>query len=62
MNVDQTVTCFKKDQLVLHEKFGLGRIKQFADMGENSIVVIKFNSGQIKSLMVKYANLSEVNI
>ncbi len=58
----QTVPRFKKDQLVRHEKFGLGRIKQFADMGENSIVVIKFNSGQIKSLMVKYANLSEVNI
>ena len=58
----QTVPRFKKDQLVRHEKFGLGRIKQFTDMGENSIVVIKFNSGQIKSLMVKYANLSEVNI
>ena len=36
---------------------GLGRIKQFTDMGENSIVVIKFNSGQTKSLMLKYANL-----
>ena len=58
----QTVPRFKKDQLVRHEKFGLGRIKQFADMGENSIVVIKFNSGQTKSLMVKYADLSKVDI
>jgi hypothetical protein len=31
-------------------------------MGENSVVVIKFNSGQTKSLMVKYANLTEVDI
>ena len=53
---------FKKGQLVRHEKFGLGRIKQFTDMGENSIVVVKFNSGQTKSLMVKYANLSVIDI
>ncbi len=59
---NQTVPHFKKDQLVRHEKFGLGRIKQFVDMGENSVVVIKFNSGQTKSLMVKYADLSKVDI
>jgi DNA helicase-2/ATP-dependent DNA helicase PcrA len=58
----QTVRRFKKGQLVRHEKFGLGRIKQFTDMGENSVVVIKFNSGQTKSLMVKYANLLELDI
>ncbi len=58
----QTVPRFKKGQLVRHEKFGLGRIKEFLDMGENSVVAIKFNSGQTKSLMVKYANLSEVDI
>ncbi len=58
----QTVPRFKKGQLVRHEKFGLGRIKQFLDMGENSVVAIRFNSGQTKSLMVKYANLSEVDI
>jgi DNA helicase-2/ATP-dependent DNA helicase PcrA len=61
-DTNQTVPQFKKDQLVRHEKFGLGRIQQFTDMGENSVVVIKFNSGQTKSLMVKYANLSEVDI
>ena len=58
----QTVPRFKKGQLVRHEKFGLGRIKEFLDMGENSVVTIKFNSGQTKSLVVKYANLSEVDI
>ena len=58
----QDVPHFKKGQLVRHEKFGLGRIKEFLDMGENSVVAVKFNSGQTKSLMVKYANLSEVDI
>ena len=58
----QEVPRFKKGQLVRHEKFGLGRIKEFIDMGENSVVAVKFNSGQTKSLMVKYANLSEVDI
>ena len=49
------------DRLVFTKK-ALFRIKQFTDMGENSVVAIKFNSGQTKSLMVKYANLSEVDI
>jgi DNA helicase-2/ATP-dependent DNA helicase PcrA len=58
----QIVPQFKNGQLVRHEKFGLGRIQQFTDMGENSIVVVKFNSGQTKSLMLKYANLSVIDI
>jgi DNA helicase-2/ATP-dependent DNA helicase PcrA len=58
----QDVPHFKKGQLVRHEKFGLGRVKEFLDLGEDSIVSVKFNSGQTKSLMVKYANLSEVDI
>ena len=58
----QTVPRFKKGQLVRHEKFGLGRVKEFLDMGENSIITIKFNSGQTKSLVLKYANLSDVDI
>ena len=51
---------FEPGQLVLHKIFGLGRVKKFVDMGANSIVLVKFNSGQKKSLMVKYANLSKV--
>jgi len=47
-------------QLVRHNMFGLGRIKEFLNMGENSIVVVQFNTGKTKSLMLKYANLSKV--
>jgi DNA helicase-2/ATP-dependent DNA helicase PcrA len=51
---------FAPGQLVRHNSFGPGTVKEFIDMGENSVVVVKFNSGQTKSLMVKYANLSKI--
>ncbi len=53
---------FTPGQLVRHQKFGLGRIKEFNNMGPNSVVVVRFNTGQTKSLMVKYAGLSIVDI
>jgi len=55
-------THFEPNQLVRHQIFGLGRIKKYIDMGQNSVVVVKFNSGQTKSLMVQYANLSKIDI
>ena len=51
---------YKVNELVSHEKFGLGRVKEYLDLGVDSIVVIKFNSGQTKSLMLKYAKLERV--
>ena len=57
---DITQYDFTPGQLVRHKSFGLGHVQEFIDMGENSIVVVKFNSGQTKSLMVKYANLSKM--
>ena len=56
-----TIANFAVGQLVRHEIFGLGRVKEFIDMGENSIVVVKFNTGQTKSLMLKYADLVKVD-
>jgi DNA helicase-2/ATP-dependent DNA helicase PcrA len=53
---------FAAGQLVRHKFFGLGTIKEFIDMGENSVVVVRFNTGQTKTLMLKYADLSKVNI
>jgi DNA helicase-2/ATP-dependent DNA helicase PcrA len=54
--------AFSPGELVRHESFGLGRVKKFVDMGANSIVLVQFNSGHTKSLMLKYANLSKVDI
>ncbi|MBL7214738.1 MAG: UvrD-helicase domain-containing protein [Phycisphaerae bacterium] len=48
------------NELVEHSKFGLGRVKEYLDLGEDSIVVIRFNSGKTKSLMVKYAKLNSL--
>jgi len=47
---------------VRHNSFGLGRIKEFIDMGANSVVVVKFNTGQTKTLVLKYANLTSIDI
>jgi DNA helicase-2/ATP-dependent DNA helicase PcrA len=48
---------FDKGQLVRHEFFGLGRVKEFIDIGQDSIVVVKFNTGHTKSLMLRYAHI-----
>jgi len=58
----ESIADFSEGQLVRHDAFGLGRVEKFVDMGANSVVSIKFNSGQTKSLMVKFANLSKVDI
>ena len=55
---DSQTERFHANELVEHSKFGLGRVKEFLDMGEDSIVVVRFNSGLTKSLMIKYAKLT----
>ena len=50
---------FVPGQLVRHKTFGLGRVKKYVDMGANSVVVVSFNTGQTKSLLLQYANLSK---
>jgi DNA helicase-2/ATP-dependent DNA helicase PcrA len=52
---------FYSNQLVRHKKFGLGRVKQFLDMGDNSTITIRFDDGRTKTLMLKYANLETIN-
>jgi DNA helicase-2/ATP-dependent DNA helicase PcrA len=53
---------FAPGQLVRHDSFGLGRIEKFVDMGANSVVSVRFSSGQTKTLMLKFANLSRVDV
>lgn len=60
--MQDSVPKFAPGQLVRHDSFGLGRVQRFVDMGANSVVSVKFNSGQTKSLMLKFANLSKVDI
>jgi DNA helicase-2/ATP-dependent DNA helicase PcrA len=58
--VSQTQEDFTPGELVKHELFGFGRVKEFVDMGENSVVVVKFDTGQTKTLMLKYARLAKM--
>jgi DNA helicase-2/ATP-dependent DNA helicase PcrA len=51
---------FVPGELVRHKTFGLGRVKKFVDMGANSVIMICFNSGQTKSLLLQYAELTKV--
>ena len=60
-HTDPEVTAaFTKGELVRHKAFGLGRVQDFTDMGEGSLITIRFNTGQTKTLMLKYANLTKV--
>jgi DNA helicase-2/ATP-dependent DNA helicase PcrA len=52
--------AFKPGDKVEHKTFGLGRVKEFLNLGADSIVVVQFLSGKTKSLMVKYANLTKI--
>jgi DNA helicase-2/ATP-dependent DNA helicase PcrA len=51
---------FRAGDIVVHKKFGIGTVKDFADMGDNSVVIIAFNTGQTKSLKLKYAKLVKI--
>jgi DNA helicase-2/ATP-dependent DNA helicase PcrA len=59
-DTSQITSDFAAGQLVRHRAFGLGTVKEFIDMGENSVVVVEFNAGQTKSLVVKYAGLAKI--
>ena len=52
--------AFAIGRLVSHKKFGLGRVKEFHNLGDNSIIVVQFKSGHVKPLMLKYADISIV--
>lgn len=55
------VPQFVNGQLVRHPKFGLGRVQEFNDIGENSTIVVKFDIGQTKTLMLQYAKLTKID-
>jgi DNA helicase-2/ATP-dependent DNA helicase PcrA len=51
---------YSPGELVRHKSFGLGRVKKFVDMGANSVITISFNSGQTKSLLLQYAEITKM--
>jgi DNA helicase-2/ATP-dependent DNA helicase PcrA len=59
-DTSQDVPQLAANQMVRHKTFGLGTVKEFIDMGQNSVVVVQFTSGHTKSLMLKYAKLKMI--
>ena len=51
---------YKVGELVKHAKFGMGRVKEFLDLGDKSVVTVKFNAGQTKALLLQYAKLEKI--
>jgi len=52
-----TVSHFAVGKRVRHKTFGFGRVRDLIDMGESSVVTVEFETGQTKTLMLKYAGL-----
>ena len=57
---NQSSPRYKRGDIVVHKKFGLGTVKDFSDMGDNSVVTVSFNTGQTVSLYLKYAKLTKI--
>lgn len=50
----------KPGSIVLHDVFGKGRVIYLDGFGDHQKVIVEFNSGVKKHLMVKYANLKVI--
>jgi len=51
---------FRRGQLVRHPTFGVGRIAEVSDRGQQTRAVIEFNSAGRKTLILQYARLEPV--
>jgi len=51
---------FRRGQLVRHPNFGLGRITDVSDMGQQTRAIIEFNEVGRKTLILQYARLEAV--
>jgi DNA helicase-2/ATP-dependent DNA helicase PcrA len=51
---------FRKGQVVRHPTFGVGRIAEVSDMGQQTRAVVEFNTAGRKTLILQYARLEAV--
>jgi len=58
----RSAPVFRVNDVVRHGIFGRGRVKQYLDLGDDSVVTVRFDSGQTKSLALKYAKLEKAKI
>ena len=51
---------FRRGQLVRHPTFGIGRVAEVTDMGQQTRAVVEFNTAGRKTLILQYARLEPV--
>ncbi len=56
----KSTALYRAGDSVRHSKFGLGKVKEYLDLGEKSVVTVRFDSGQTKALLLKYAKLDKI--
>jgi DNA helicase-2/ATP-dependent DNA helicase PcrA len=61
-SVNDHYQLIKAGTFVEHGLFGRGMIVEVRGLGENTKVIVDFDNGQRKTLMMTYANLKIVNI
>ena len=49
------------NQLIRHPHFGMGRVQEIISSGSSPKVIIKFNTGEMKTLILEYANLEIID-
>lgn len=59
-NVDKKIK-FNPGDFVIHSKFGKGVILSSCEMGNDNMLEINFDSGEIKKLMSNFARLEKIN-
>jgi hypothetical protein len=53
-------SSFSRGQLVRHPTYGLGRIAELTDLGQQTRAVVEFNAAGRKTLILQYARLEAV--
>ncbi len=56
----QVTTDFQVGDKVSHQRFGVGEIVDFQDAGSNKKAIIKFDNGETKKLLLKFAKLNKI--
>jgi DNA helicase-2/ATP-dependent DNA helicase PcrA len=57
----QLAARFPRGQMVRHPQFGLGRIAEVRDIGQNTRAVVEFNTAGRKTLILQHARLEPVH-
>jgi len=58
--INVTAGSFKKGDAVRHPKHGAGVVKEYLNLGANSVITVGFDNGQTKTLIQKSSELEKI--